>query len=463
MTTSSTTSSPSQLQLPQLNYHRIAVITPWLRAFYNYLRDEKPDLHTFLTENVIVHMGSGKRIIASAEDLAAAVAPSAASPGLATPRRRTRASASDPAPTLTSTQKENYYYAPTIATKVDKDLAVLVCKCLTTEPAKAELRRTCGDSGRAMLLHIEARGKGAKGSPAQILAAGQLTAIVNVGPTFEGASWLQYSQSVIQLAATAGFEAADVVGRLKMGLYHFPLAHRVAAASRAAAATTPDDFTSLVSDYIDETFAAEQITAQPEVVRSDSEHDTNLRVQAALAAAHGRPPPGRGAYPATVGSDPSTLSGMPQPVVPSSRTTAWDAFQFPPCLNWKRGPDGCDGKHHLFHCPLPRPALAVEEALWDELELSPAPALTVATAGHTASAAALDFDRLYTGSAPVDMILKPSLAIAHVQPVDFCAVCCEGDIYDDYDLYDGHGDAAPATDLLAVARDVLGTTSYVWA
>ena len=61
------------------------------------------------------------------------------------------------------------------------------------------------------------------------------------------------------------------------------------------------------------------------------------------------------------------------------------------------------------------------------------------------------------------MILKPSLAIAHVQPVDFCAVCCEGDIYDDYDLYDGHGDAAPATDLPAVARDVLGTTSYVWA
>jgi hypothetical protein len=289
-------------------YHRIAVITPWLRAFYNYLRDEKPDLHTFLTENVIVHMGSGKRIIASA----AAVAPSAVSPGLATPRRRTRASASDPAPTLTSTQKENYYYAPTIATKVDKDLAALVCKCLTTEPAKAELRRTCGDSGRAMLLHIEARGKGAKGSPAQILAAGQLTAIVNVGPTFEGASWLQYSQSVIQLAATAGFEAADVVGRLKMGLYHFPLAHRVAAASRAAAATTPDDFT---SDYIDETFAAEQITAQPEVVRTDSEHDTNLRVQAALAAAHGRPPPRRGAYPTAVGSDPSTLAAAGLPIV----------------------------------------------------------------------------------------------------------------------------------------------------
>ena len=98
-----------------------------------------------------------------------------------------------------------------------------------------------------------------------------------------------------------------------------------------------------------------------------------------------------------------------------------------------RARDGCDGRHHLRDCPLPRPSLAAEVALADELP-QPAPALT----------AAQDFARLYEGDQQLDLDLSrgsaPVLSATMVKPGNVYATSEYGD-YDtaseggDYDEY----------------------------
>ena len=68
----------------------------------------------------------------------------------------------------------------------------------------------------------------------------------------------------------------------------------------------------------------------------------------------------------------------------------------PACLNWRRGREGCDGRHHLPQCPLPPlPRTAGAVALEDEdaPPPPPAPALTVIP---TISAAEADFAKLFS-------------------------------------------------------------------
>eukprot|EP00966_Prymnesium_polylepis_P153625 3547428-Prymnesium_polylepis.1 len=59
-----------------------------------------------------------------------------------------------------------------------------------------------------------------------------------------------------------------------------------------------------------------------------------------------------------VGTDGRTAA----PPAPPGAAAMWAPFEHPPCTNWRRGREGCDGRHHLPQCPLPRPTLAVTDA-----------------------------------------------------------------------------------------------------
>ena len=460
MTTSSTSARTPPQPKTSCDYFDRSRINPYLKDLHDELRDDYPELHTFMTENVVVHMGSGKKIVASAEDLTVATSPSTAPQGLATPRRRTRAATTEPPATLTREQEKSYYLAPPIIVKIDKDLAAFISRSMTTAAAKQELRRLCGDSGRAMLLHLEERGKGATGSPQQIQAADQLVAYQRAGPAAPTPlAWLSYSQQLTALSRTAGDDPATLVGRLRLSLFHLPSATRLGAQTAAASATTPDGVTAAVSAFLEEESVGRSLTASappaapapPAPAVPVNQRDPWLFPASEYPAGHPSGPPALSRAEVTAslpsaaapigpddaaanphaalaaGFDPRKHASMPKP--------PWSARDHPPCFNWVRARDGCDGRHHLRDCPLPRPSLAVEVALADELP-QPMPALT----------AAQDFARLYEGGQQLDFDFssgsRPVLSAAVVKQDDICTACdydsydtaSEGGDYDDYVL-----------------------------
>ena len=461
MTTSSTSARTPSQPKTFCDYFDRSRINPYLKDLHDELRDDYPELHTFMTENVVVHMGSGKKIVASAEDLTVATSPSTAPQGLATPRRRTRAATTDPPATLTREQEKNYYLAPPIIIKIDKDLAAFISRSMTTAAAKQELRRLCGDSGRAMLLHLEERGKGAQGSPQQILAADRLNTYQRAGPAVpvDSAAWLSYSQQLTALSRTAGDDDAALMGRLRVSLFHLPAASRHGAQTAAASATTPDGITAAISTFLEDESVGRSLAAPaapqpaPPATAPDAQRDPWVFPASEYPAGHPAGPPalsrpevaanlpsaasplwpnevGRTGSPLAAlaaGFDPRKNAPMPKP--------PWSARDHPPCFNWVRERDGCNGRHHLRDCPLPRPSLAVEVALADELP-QPVPALT----------AAQDFARLYEGGQQLDLDLDrdpvPVLSAAVTKQGAICSACeydgydtaSEGGDYDDYVL-----------------------------
>ena len=175
-----------------MDYYSEVSCANFLRDLLEELHDYYPRLHKFVVHNIFVHPGSGKRVIGSREDITFASAPSAATPGFATPRRRTAPSDSDAAPVLSNAEEKLYYYAPQLSAETDAHLSSLIVLAQIVKTAVAELRRIAGDSGRAMLLHIETRVTGTRGSPSQLQAVLRLTAIVMHGPgTFGLAQWQQ--------------------------------------------------------------------------------------------------------------------------------------------------------------------------------------------------------------------------------------------------------------------------------
>ena len=463
MTTSSTSARTPPQPKTTCDYFDRSRINPYLKDLHDELRDDHPELHTFMTENVVVHMGSGKKIIASAADLAAASSPSTAPQGLATPRRRTRAATTDPPATLSREQEKSYYLAPPIIVKIDKDLAAFIARSMSTAAAKQELRRLCGDSGRAMLLHLEERGKGVTGSPQQLLAASALSDFQRAGPAapVDSSSWLSYSQQLTALSRTAGDDTDVLLGRLRVSLHHLPAATRLGAHAAAASATMPDGVTAAVSAFLEEEHAGRSLAAPaqpappaPAPGAPGAQRDPWVFPASEYPAGHPAGPPAlsrpevaahlpSAASPLwpndaaanphaalAAGFDPRTTTPMPKPRPP------WSARDHPPCFNWVRQRDGCDGRHHLRDCPLPRPTLAVEHALADELpQPAPTPVL---------SAAACDFRRLYEGNQQLDLDLAhgPAPVLTVVKHADDSSTGAYGDYetaseggdYDDFVL-----------------------------
>ena len=64
MTTSSSSArTPPQPKSCCDNFSR-SRINRYLTDLHDELRDDYPELHTYMTENIVVHMGSGKKIVA---------------------------------------------------------------------------------------------------------------------------------------------------------------------------------------------------------------------------------------------------------------------------------------------------------------------------------------------------------------------------------------------------------------
>ena len=133
-----------------------------------------------------------------------------------------------------------------------------------------------------------------------------------------------------------------------------------------------------------------------------------------------------------------TANGQP----PRPTAAVWSAMDHSACLNWRRGREGCDGRHHLPQCPLPPlPRTAGAVALEDEdaPPPPPAPALTVTP---TISAAEADFAELFSLAGPAEMRM-PALTVRTVHDdVSRCDGCDDHDGYatasecgDDSDTY----------------------------
>ena len=104
--------------------------------WFEELRDYYPELHTFLTENAVVHYQSGKRIVGDEDDITVLESPSTAPPGLATPKRRTPPSPVAPAAHLSTTQKEKYLSSPAVVQSYDKCIGSLTRRTMTDEYAR---------------------------------------------------------------------------------------------------------------------------------------------------------------------------------------------------------------------------------------------------------------------------------------------------------------------------------------
>ena len=142
-----------------------------------------------------------------------------------------------------------------------------------------------------------------------------------------------------------------------------------------------------------------------------------------------------------------TPGGKPPPHgQPPRQTAVWTAMDHPACLNWRRGRDGCDGRHHLPQCPLPplpRTAGAVAPA---DADTQPVPALTVIPVAQ--SPAERDFAALFSTVGTTEMRL-PALAVRAV--ADDAPRCC-GDC-DDYDGYATASECGDDSDTYVLADE----------
>ena len=456
----------------------------FLEKFDIELRDTWPEMHTFVHELVVLHLGSGKKILRDSGDISLIEGAAEATQGLATPRRpatRARTAAIPPSPparstsgtALSSTQRETYIHMPAVWTSWNKILASFV-RMAFPEAARRTIVRICGDDGLYTLEHLGSRGRAATGSALQlsILNALELRQRRGIGtPTV--ANWEQYHQDLHSLSTSAGgVDEPQLLTRLRAGIYALPEPLSARAVDASASAKTPDDLVTAVSAFLE----AEEIrTALTASYRATSTPHPALAasilddgVHPALAAEHAREwdqarhrlCSHHGQHGCTDGRHfdfqcPSRRDPPMnvKPGGPASRPTAaaWSAMDHSACLNWRRGREGCDGRHHLPQCPLsplPRTAGAVAPA--DIEEAPPTPALTIIPVAQ--SPAERDFTALFSPAAPA-MVTLPAL---HVTAVADDASRCGGcDDYDGYETASECGNDTADTCVLA-DEDFLG-------
>ena len=405
----------------------------FLVDFLIELRDFYPEFYAFLVHNTIVHLGTGKHIIADIADIAAIEATPTVSV-MATPKRRAGISRTPSSPSATlylnKDQKASYEYAPAVVQRFDGGFAALVSQCMQTTAARNALYKACGPSGRAMILHLEERGKGAIGTPLHMLALHRLNLrqMAGVEPPVTSDSWAAYASELEHFAASAGGVPDEImVNHLRMALYAFTDADlRSDTIKAAATVTTAIDVTTAVATAIDThtltvlltTRMRDPTAANPRATLAVTDAQTDTLT--ALYAQRRPDPPKAGA---------SFDRHPPAHNHADARTKyVWAAAQDPPCLNWIRSREGCDGRHHLPQCPLPRlPAASGVGAVALELDAEdsfphpfprrdPALVLTAPAVTAPAPAAAVSFSQLF-GNGTVDMHFIDNAAAAAVLTV----------------------------------------------
>ena len=381
---------------------------PFLVDYRVELRDFYPQLYAFLVDNIIVHMGTGKYLIADYPDVKAIEEPAIVSI-TATPKRRAavpRTPASPSAIKLSAEQNAIYEQSPAAVRQFDAVLAALTSQCMTSVAARNALFRACGTSGRAMILHLEERGKGAIGTPLHMLSLHRLNTrqAEGIEPPITSATWAAYADELEHFTAGAGgIPEGTMANHLRMALYAIQdptlLASLVTAASSVA---KPIDIISAVAAAIDTHTLTQQLAAQmrgPNMALGGAHAlmATTATLETAQPVLYGqrqhRPDPAKHSdMPETSYHRHTTPGRNPA----ERRTYLWVAAEHPPCLNWIRGRDGCDGRHHLPQCPLPRLAGAVTIEDMEDVTPPPTPALTTVTAPTAAApAAAADFSELF--------------------------------------------------------------------
>ena len=440
----------------------------FLEKFDIELRDTWPEMHTFVHELVVLHLGSGKKILRDSGDITLIEGAAESTQGLATPRRPATRSRTAPIPAspparamsgtaLSSTQRETYIHMPAVWASWNKVLASHIRMCFP-EAARRTIVRVCGDDGLYTLEHLEARGRATAGSAFQLSLLNKLELRQRRGvgePTV--ANWEQYAQDLHSLATSSGgVDDAQLLIRLRAGVYALPEAISSRAIDASATATTPDALMAAVSSFLEAEELRTALAASyrvaapatplppPHPAMAASALDDGLLP--ALAAGiprvwdparhrqcsqHGQPgcPDGRHFdFDCPRRRDPSmniTANGQP----PRPTAAVWSAMDHSACLNWRRGREGCDGRHHLPQCPLPplpRTAGAVTLEDEDTPPPPPAPALTVIP---TVSAAEADFAKLFSTVGAAEMKLPALTVRAVADDVLRCGDC------DDYDGY----------------------------
>jgi hypothetical protein len=456
----------------------------FLEKFDVELRDTWPEMHTFVHELVVLHLGSGKKILRDSGDITLIEGAAESSQGLATPRRPATRSRTAPIPAspparatsgtaLSSTQRETYIHMPAVWASWNKLLASFI-RMAFPEAARRTIVRVCGDDGLYTLEHLEARGRAAAGSAFQLTLLNKLELRQRRGvgtPTV--ANWELYAQELHSLATSSGgVDEAQLLIRLRAGVYALPDTISTRAVDASASATTPDALVTAVSAFLEAEEIRTALTASYRAA-TDPRHDaTSAPPHPALAAslsddgllpalaagmqriwdpARHRPCSQRGQPGCTDGrhfdfdcprrrDPPMNVTPGGQP--PRSTAAVWSAMDHSACLNWRRGREGCDGRHHLPQCPLPPlPRTAGAVALEDEdaPPPPPAPALTVTP---TISAAEADFAELFSLAGPAEMRM-PALTVRTVHDdVSRCDGCDDHDGYatasecgDDSDTY----------------------------
>ena len=330
------------------------------------LRDDWPEMHSFIHDGVVLHLGSGKKIPRDQAEITAVIeAADTAVAGLATPRRpatrsRTDHPLSPRASTttgLTNSQKESYLLMPAVWHAWNKALAAFLRKAYP-QATRRVLLRVCGDDGLHILEHLEQRGRAASGTALQLAMHDQLgqRELRGVGqPTVP--NWESYAQDLQSIATAGGLPDDQLLVRLRAGVYGFPAAISDRAITASESASDPAGVISAVTAFLEKATLQETIAANR---RATPDHRAALAVEPSPALAADEitarlrreqrgPPPNRPPGPpdprmnVQMGTDGRTATSPAPPGV----AAMWAPFEHPPCANWRRGREGCDGRHHL--------------------------------------------------------------------------------------------------------------------
>ena len=127
-----------------------------LRRTQGIPRPNYPDWYMFITDNKLVHYGSGKYTVADEEDITTLeVDPHPQAAVIFTPKKRTASrAAGTPIRLFTREQADTYMKSAPMVEKVDRDIAAFILRCITPEGARNELFVYCGHRGRYMLIFI---------------------------------------------------------------------------------------------------------------------------------------------------------------------------------------------------------------------------------------------------------------------------------------------------------------------
>ena len=107
---------------------------PYLQGALLEFRDDHQDWYIFITENKLVHYGSGKYIVADEEDIASVEAdPPPQAAVIATPKKRTSSrAAGTPIRLFTREQADVYMKSTALVEKTDRDIATFIMRAITS-------------------------------------------------------------------------------------------------------------------------------------------------------------------------------------------------------------------------------------------------------------------------------------------------------------------------------------------